>query len=134
MALDEHLTPYLGDDDTAVIGDLLRLRHWAIWCLNELGDSFAQAIEYGQLLVADRERVLGDIHPDTLGSRGNLAFAYREAGRLDEAIALHERTLADHERVLGDTHPDTLTARNNLASALQDSGRLDEAEGLAEPR
>ena len=88
---------------------LLRLRGWAVWCLNELGDSFAQAIEYGQALVADCERVLGETHPDTLTTRNNLAVAYRDAGRLDEAIPLFERTLADRERVLGDDpprHPD----------------------------
>ena len=43
--------------------------------------------------------------PGTRTSRGNLAAAYRAAGRLDEAIPLLERTLADRERVLGETHP-----------------------------
>jgi hypothetical protein len=47
------------------------------------------------------ERVLGQTHPFTLGSRNNLAGAYRDAGRLTEAIPLFERTLADRERVLG---------------------------------
>ena len=64
MALHEHLAPYLGEQNAAALTEtLLRLRGWAIWCLNELGDSFAQAIEYGQGLVADAERVLGDTHP-----------------------------------------------------------------------
>jgi len=130
MALHEHLAPYLGEQDAALTETLLRLRGWAIWCLNDLGDSFPQAIEYGQGLVADSERVLGDTHPSTLASRNNLAAAFRAAGRLDEAISLYERTLADSERVLGDTHPDTLTSRNNLAAAYQAAGRLDEAEGL----
>ena len=43
--------------------------------------------------MADFERVLGDIHPDTLTSRNNLAHAYKAAGRLGEAILLFERTL-----------------------------------------
>ena len=63
MALHEHLAPYLGDQDAALTQTLLRLRGWAIWCLNELGDSFAQAIDYGQSLVADPERVLGEPTP-----------------------------------------------------------------------
>ena len=99
MALHEHLAPYLGEQDAALTETLLWLRGWAIWCLNELGDSFAQAIEYGQDLVADREQVLGETHPDTLTSRNNLASAYQAAGRLDEAIPLYERTLADREQV-----------------------------------
>ena len=66
-------------------------------------------------------------HPDTLASRSNLASAYQNAGRLDEAIPLFERSLADCERVLGPDHPDTLACRSILASAYQDAGRLDEA-------
>ena len=96
-----------------------RLRGWAIWCLNDLGDSFAQAIEYGQSLVADSERVLDETHPRTLTSRNSLAAAYRAAGRLEEAIPLYERTLADSERVLDETHPNTLGYRNNLALAYR---------------
>jgi hypothetical protein len=61
--------------------------------------------------------VLGAGHPDTLGSRNNLAGAYQAAGRLEEAIPLYERTLADAERVLGAGHPQTLTSRNNLERA-----------------
>ena len=70
---------------------------------------------------------LGPDHPSTLTSRNNLAGAYCDAGRLDEAITLHGQTLEDHTRILGPHHPDTLTSRNNLASAYQDAGRLDKA-------
>ena len=76
--------------------------------------------------------ILGPAHPSTLTSRNNLAGAYCDAGRLDEAITLHGQTLEDHTRILGPHHPDTLTSRNNLASAYQDAGRLDEAVTLYE--
>ncbi|WP_311469799.1 tetratricopeptide repeat protein, partial [uncultured Actinomyces sp.] len=78
------------------------------------------------------DEALGPDHPRTLTSRNNLAVAYESAGRLDEAIDLHERTLADSERVLGPDHPDTLTSRGNLASAHQDAGRLEQAIDLHE--
>ena len=132
MALHEHLVPYLGDQDAALTGTLLRLRGWAIWCLNALGDSFAQAIEYGPDSVADSERVLGPDNLHTLTIRGNLAAAYRAAGRLDEAIPLLERTLADCERVLGSDNLHTLASRSNLAGAYRVAGRLDEAIPLFE--
>ena len=70
---------------------------------------------------------LGPDHPDTLASRNNLAVAYEDAGRLDEAITLYQQNLTDCTRVLGPLHPDTLTSRNNLANAYQESGRPDEA-------
>ena len=76
--------------------------------LNGLGDSAAQSILIGEPLLADRERMLGADHPDTLQTRNNLANAYQAAGRTAEAITLHEQTLADRERVLGADHPDTL--------------------------
>ena len=78
------------------------------------------------------DEALGPDHPSTLTSRNNLAVAYESAGRLDEAIDLHERTLADSERVLGPDHPHTLTSRGNLASAHQDAGRLEQAIDLHE--
>ena len=75
---------------------------------------------------------LGSDHSDTLASRNNLAVAYQDAGRLDEAIALFEQNLDDRTRILGPHHPDTLTSRNNLAYAYRDAGRLDEAITLHE--
>ena len=78
------------------------------------------------------EQIFGTTHPDTLASRNNLASAYRDAGKLDQAIALFEQNLADRERILGPHHRDTLTSRNNLASAYQDAGKLDQAIALFE--
>jgi tetratricopeptide (TPR) repeat protein len=109
---------------------LLRLRQWALYHLNDLGDSAAQAIAVGEPLVEDTGRVLGPDHPSTLHSRNNLAAAYRSAGRAAEGISLHQRTLTDRERVLGPDHPDTLQSRNNLANTYQAAGRIPEAIGL----
>jgi tetratricopeptide (TPR) repeat protein len=112
---------------------LLPLRLWALYYLNELGDSAQQAIAAGRSLAEDAERLLGPDHPNTLGSRGNLAIAYRAAGRTAEALALHERTLAeDAERLLGPDHPSTLGSRGNLAIAYRAAGRTAEAIALHE--
>jgi tetratricopeptide (TPR) repeat protein len=127
IALHEHLAAQPGDEVVALERDLLALRARALRCIHELGDSAAQAIEYGEPIVADSERLLGDAHPTTLASRNNLAYALQAAGRPDEAIPLFERTLTDGQQVLADGHPDTLTSRNNLAYAYQAVGRLDEA-------
>ena len=80
--------------------------------------------------VTQAGKALDPDHPSTLASRNNLANAYQAAGRLDEAIALHEQTLNDRTRILGPHHPDTLTSRHSLAGAYRDAGRLDEAEAL----
>ena len=75
---------------------------------------------------------LGPDHPSTLTARNNLANAYHDAGRLNEAIPLHEQTLEDRTRILGPHHPHTLTARNNLAEAYRAAGRFEDADKLFE--
>ena len=132
LAVHEHAAPFSGEDGSDLTQAVLRLRGWAVWFLNDLGDSTAQAIQVGEPLLADLERVLGPDHPDTLQSRNNLAAAYVAAGRAAEAIPLHERTLAGRERVLGPDHPSTLGSRNNLADTYRAAGRAAEAIELHE--
>ena len=109
-----------------VVGSLC----WAFWHANELGLSLeASSLENS---VAAVRTLLGEEHPGSLASRNNLAGAYRDSGRLTEAIALYEQVLHDRIRVLGEDHPDTLTSRNNLAYAYHTAGRLTEAIALYE--
>jgi tetratricopeptide (TPR) repeat protein len=114
------------------LGMLIRLRSWALYYLNELGDSARQAIMLGEPLIADLERTQGADHPDTLNARNSLAIAFRAAGRDAQAIRLDEQTLAVRERVLGPDHPDTLDSRNNVAVAYRAAGRTAEAARLHE--
>ncbi|MBD2897817.1 hypothetical protein amrb99_67830 [Actinomadura sp. RB99] len=131
FALDEHLTPHLGDEDRSLAESMLGLRAWALRCLLENGEA-VRALEPGERLVADGERLLGAAHPDMLRARNDLAAAYVEADRTDEAIPLMERALADVERTLGETHPETLTVRNNLAAAYLRAERKEQAVALFE--
>jgi len=55
-----------------------------------------------------RRRVLGDDHPDTLASAGNLAIVLHAQGEVQAARDLFQDTLDRRRRVLGDDHPDTL--------------------------
>jgi tetratricopeptide (TPR) repeat protein len=111
---------------------LLSLRFWALYHLNGLGDSAAQAVAVGEPLTTDLDRMLGPDHRDTLLSRDGLALAYASAGRVAEAIPLHEQVLATREHVLGPDHPDTLQSRDNLAEAYLEAGRAAEAIPLHE--
>ena len=78
------------------------------------------------------ESKLGPDHPVTLKSCNNLADAYREAGRITEAIDLQKSTLKLRESKLGPGHLDTLHSRNNLALAYEAAGRSAEAIPLHE--
>ena len=132
LAVHEHAALFSGEDGSDLTQAVLRLRGWAVWFLNDLGDSAAQAIAVGEPLLADYERVLGPDHPDTLASRNNLAEGLPGGGpgrRGDPAVR------ADPGRLRagpGPGPPDTLNSRNNLALAYRVAGRAAEAIALHE--
>ena len=71
--------------------------------------------------IAKRRRVLGEDHPDTLGSLNNLAFLYKSQGQYDKAEPLYVDCLAKRQRVLGDRHPHTVMTRSNLTVLREES-------------
>jgi ATP-binding cassette, subfamily B, bacterial len=89
-----------------------------------------QQLERGQ--TATFEEGPGRNHSRTLGSRNNLASAYRATGWTKEAVAMLEHELVTRERVLGPDHPSTLGSRNDLANAYRAAGRAEEAVALHE--
>ena len=62
------------------------------------------------------------VEDEGLSSIRRLILAYREAGRLAEAIELYQSTLADRVWILGPDHPDTLRTKQAI-SELQDSDK-----------
>jgi hypothetical protein len=76
---------------------------------------YAEAEQVTREILADRHRLLGDDHPDTLTSRAVLARLTARQGRRAEAEELYRQVIADRSRVLGPSHPDTAAARAELA-------------------
>jgi hypothetical protein len=76
--------------------------------------------------------VLGQDHPDTLASAGNLAADLRALGETQAARELDEDTLARMRRVLGENHPQTLKLANSLATDLAERGKTQAARELDE--
>ncbi len=79
---------------------------------------------------------LGDNHPDTAKSFGNLALLYYSQGRYSEAEPLFKQALAISKQQLGDNHPDTATGLINLALFYQSQDDIPQAinylsQGLA---
>ncbi|MFE7593847.1 tetratricopeptide repeat protein, partial [Kitasatospora sp. NPDC057512] len=69
---------------------------------------YTTGTQYWSDLLSTSERLLEAHHPDVLIVRHNLAHAYHETGRTEDATHLLEQVLADQERVLGTDHPHTL--------------------------
>ena len=131
-ALAENMGTAVDDADEQVPTMLTRLRSLALNHLVELGDAMPHAIAIGEPLTADLDRLLGPDDPDTIRARNDLARAYRETGRVADAVPLVEQVLAARERLFGTDDPRTLASRNNLASAYRASGRAADAIGLFE--
>jgi len=85
------------------------------------------ARRYGKELLRLREGVLGADHPDTLTTRGYVAFWTGEVGDAREALRLFVALLPDLERVLGADHPETLSTRSNVAFWTGEVGDAREA-------
>ncbi len=81
----------------------------------------------GEQVLVERERILGDEHPDTLRTRSALATSYRLAGQIDEAIQLGERVVGQLNRLHGPRHANTLRTRSYLADSYRLAGRINEA-------
>jgi hypothetical protein len=108
----------------ALVGDLLE-------CLGEVPALVATLQQQARALAEDtltrRRRVLGDDHPDTLGSAHNLAVDLRALGEHHQARELDEDTLTRYRRILGDDHPHTLRSARNLAADLEALGEQERA-------
>jgi serine/threonine protein kinase/tetratricopeptide (TPR) repeat protein len=88
------------------------------------------AANLGQLALADRRRILGEEHEDTILSIGNLAAYTKGLGKRDEAEPLYREALDKSRRVRGRDHAETLTYLGGIGLFLIDMGKLSEAEPL----
>ncbi len=77
-----------------------------------------------------RRRVLGEEHPDTLGSTNSLAALYQDQGQLAKAEPLFVKALEISRRVMGEEHLKTLSYMNFLALLYQAQGQFAKAEPL----
>ena len=89
-----------------------------------------EAEEMNRRTLEARRNILGEVHPDTLGSMNNLASVLQAQGKHGEAEEINRRTLEARKTILGEEHPDTLASINNLAWVLQAQGKHSEAEKL----
>jgi serine/threonine protein kinase len=99
--------------------------------LSGLGEYEKAAVLYKRAWETAHEQ-LGPDEFLTLAYMGNLAAAYRDGNKWDQAIPLLEQTLERKAARLGPADPDTLITMNNLATAYFDAGMWDRARPLFE--
>lgn len=106
--------------------------------LNDVGRG-AEAEPLLRAALAVREEALGRDHPESHGTRHQLAMLLEARGELDEASALYRITLEAREQALGERHVELIPHLGNLAAvrkaALDFAGArplLERALALAE--
>ncbi|MFE9452766.1 tetratricopeptide repeat protein [Streptomyces sp. NPDC006739] len=107
----------------------LALRHGEGLGLGRRG-RWEEAGEVHRAVAAERARLLGPDHPDTLASRYEVAFTLSRTGRAAEALDGYTEVARARARVLGPDHPDTLAARQETAFVLGRLGRHFEAHQI----
>ena len=111
--------------------DVLRTRHNLAREYHHLRD-YSRSIAAYDLVIADRERVLGPENPLTLSSQSGRASVALAAGDVADA-ALRFRNLLDARiRVLGAAHPLTIDTAELLATAEERLGNVDVARALTD--
>ncbi|MET9434020.1 tetratricopeptide repeat protein [Streptomyces sp. NPDC006551] len=121
----QHTDPSADTAGTAALLDA------AAWFLLEQTDTYQAALWF-ERAVACRERVLGDDHPRTAGSREGLAECWAIAWHLEASADLQARVVADLERGLGEDRAETHVARGRLAVTWRHLGDKDGAVALLE--
>jgi len=127
-----HAYAVLGSEDTGLV-DERTARASLLYCIAGFflyQGRWKEAETLGIQVMETRKKVLGDEHPKTLTSIGNLALTYWNQGRWKEAETLEIQVMETRKKVLGDEHPETLTSIGNLASTYGNQGRWKEAETL----
>jgi hypothetical protein len=79
------------------------------------------------VVMEKRKQLLGEDHPDTLTSMGNLAATYRNQGRWKDAEVLEVVVMEKRKQLLGEDHPawhPTYMQRCNLAYRIRAAGRM----------
>lgn len=108
-------------------------RLWAIEGALEMTQGrYQEAYALGTRALDLRRELLGDEHPDVVGSHNNLASALWRMGELDQAEHHYTRALEIAERAHGKDHPLVATLLQNLGGLLGEQGELERARPALE--
>ena len=88
------------------------------WDLEDRGKYEDAEKCYSELLPM-MEEVVGQDHPNTLGSKCNYAATLTALKKYEEAEKIYVEVIKKSEEVLGANHPRTLAAKGNYANTLR---------------
>jgi serine/threonine protein kinase/tetratricopeptide (TPR) repeat protein len=93
-------------------------------------EDFVEAARLGEDALRHAETSHGRDARETAGAHADLGAALMKLGRLDEAMAHHERARQIYATLEGPGHPDLLAVEPNIAIELEQLGRHDDAADM----
>ncbi|GMH74269.1 hypothetical protein TL16_g06417 [Triparma laevis f. inornata] len=81
----------------------------------QMNEQFEEATEVWERCLAERTKMLGEDHKNTLMMMNNLGIVYEKLKNYEKAMEYYERALEGNERLIGKTHPDTISTAVNFA-------------------
>ncbi|MFD7303860.1 FxSxx-COOH system tetratricopeptide repeat protein [Streptomyces pharetrae] len=114
----------LGENDRATLSSVQGVAR-ALTLLGRFEEALCAAED-----ALDRQRVLGEDHPDMLRSLRDVAVLRMYVGRYKDAYRTADQAYGRIRAVMGDDHPDTLVAAHGLTMALTALNRHAEAQDL----
>ncbi|WP_127500973.1 FxSxx-COOH system tetratricopeptide repeat protein [Actinoplanes solisilvae] len=110
----------------ALSRQLLHLRSLLAGIMRDRGE-FGEARQLAEEVLAEQRVLLGDTHPHTLATAGELGTSLRALGRYPDALEIDKLTTATWIEAFGRDNPRTLAAMTDLATSLRLSGRVRDA-------
>ncbi|KAJ7719820.1 P-loop containing nucleoside triphosphate hydrolase protein [Mycena metata] len=94
------------------------------------GGRYKQAARLQEEVLEKQTQLLGENHPKTLQTMGNLANSYLDLGEHQKAKELNVLVLEKRKQLLGEDRPGTLHTMGNLATSYSDLGKHQKAKEL----
>ena len=85
--------------------------------------NYTEALKWAKRIAGCAAREYGEEHPDTLTTLNNLAFGYRELGKLQKALEISIKLYPICRRVLGEEHPLTQKSLGRMTEISEELSR-----------
>ncbi|XP_065680476.1 kinesin light chain 2-like [Hydra vulgaris] len=88
---------------------------------------YNEALEIFYSVEKIRTEILGINHPNTIGTKHNIAICLKSMGKYNEALEICYSDEKIQTEILGINHPDTIRTKHSIAICLKSMGKYNEA-------
>nr|WP_320025763.1 toll/interleukin-1 receptor domain-containing protein [uncultured Acetobacterium sp.] len=119
----ESLIKYFFNDNSLEIAELSSNVAWLAYHQA----NYKKALEYNEMALLIREKILGSMHLLTASTYNNIAGVYHDLGQYVIAQEWNQKALSVRERLLDNYHPEIAISYQNLAATFRQMGKYKES-------